>query len=100
MEELAGELPLSLVVLFGSYAQGNYTVASDVDLLVVYKGKERKDAFATVKKILEIPLLEPHVHSVEQYEKLKPTIDRMIADGVVLFSREKLQAPKPTRKPK
>jgi predicted nucleotidyltransferase len=43
IEELVGKLPLSLVVLFGSYAQGNYTVASDVDLLVVYKGKERKD---------------------------------------------------------
>ena len=90
IEELAGKLPLSLVVLFGSYVQGNYTVASDVDLLVVYKGKERKNAFATVKKTLEIPLLEPHVHSEGQYEKLKPTIDRMIANGVVLFSREKL----------
>ncbi len=100
IEELAGKLPLSLVVLFGSYAQGNYTVASDVDLLVIYRGKERKDAFATVKKTLEIPLLEPHVHSEEQYEKLKPTIDRMIADGVVLFFLEKLQTPKPARKTK
>jgi hypothetical protein len=50
-----------------------------------------------MKKTLEIPLLEPHVHSEEQYEKLKPTIDRMIADGVVLFSLEKLQTPKPTK---
>ena len=46
--KLSGKLPISLVVLFGSYAQGNYTVASDVDLLIVYRGKERKDAFATV----------------------------------------------------
>ncbi len=35
---LKRELPLSLVVLFGSYATGNYTLASDVDLLVVYEG--------------------------------------------------------------
>ena len=86
IEELARELPLSLVVLFGSYAHGNNTVASDIDLLIVYRGKERKDAFATVKKTLDIPLLEPHVYSEDEYERLGGIIDRMIADGVVLFS--------------
>lgn len=83
---LAKKLPLSSVVLFGSYAQGNYTVASDVDLLIVYEGKERRDAFATVKKTLDIPLLEPHVYSEDEYKRLKNVIGRMIADGVVLFS--------------
>lgn len=85
-EEPAKELPLSLVVLFGSYAQGNYTVASDVDLLIIYRGKERKDAFATVRKTLDIPLLEPHVHSEDEYNRLRSVIARMIAKGVVLFS--------------
>jgi predicted nucleotidyltransferase len=88
IEDLSRKLPLSLVILFGSYAQGNYTVASDVDLLIVYRGNERKDAFATVKKTLEIPLLEPHVHSEEQYERLRTVIGPMIADGVILFSRK------------
>ena len=88
LEDLARELPLSLVVLFGSYAQGTYTVASDVDLLVVYQGEERKDAFAITKKTLDIPLLEPHVYSEGEYEKLRETIGRMIAGGVVLFSRD------------
>ena len=96
VEELAGKLPLSLVVLFGSYAQGNYTVASDVDLLVVYSGKERKDAFATVKRTLDVPLLEPHVHSQEQYDRLRGVIVRMIADGVVLFSRKGAKTTKQT----
>lgn len=89
MGDLAKELPLLLVVLFGSYAQGNYTVASDVDILVVYKGKDRKDAFAVVKKTLNIPLLEPHVYSEEEYHLLKGVIDRMVRRGkVVLFSRQ------------
>ncbi|MCS7141108.1 MAG: nucleotidyltransferase domain-containing protein [Candidatus Nitrosocaldus sp.] len=35
MDELRDALNVRLVVLFGSYAKGNYTVASDVDLLVV-----------------------------------------------------------------
>jgi len=89
IEELAKEIPLSLVVLFGSYAHGNYTVGSDIDLLVVYKGKERKDAFATVKKTLSISLLEPHVYSENEYEKLRIVIAPMIAKGVVLFSDKK-----------
>lgn len=88
LKDLARELPLSSVVLFGSYAQGNYTVASDVDVLVVYGGKKRKDAFSAVKKTLDIPLLEPHVYSEEEYEGLKEVIERMISGGVVLFSRK------------
>ena len=88
---LEKKLPLSLVVLFGSYAKGNYTVASDVDLLVVYEGEELKDAFATVKKTISIPLLEPHVYSESEYEWAKETISKMIENGVVLFSRGKGQ---------
>ena len=86
MGGLESELPLWLVVLFGSYAQGKYTVASDVDILVVYKGEERSDAFRIVKRSLDIPLLEPHVYSEDEYLRLKEGIDRMTADGVTLFS--------------
>jgi predicted nucleotidyltransferase len=38
MRELEKQLPLVYVALFGSYAKGNYTVGSDIDLLVVYRG--------------------------------------------------------------
>ena len=86
LRDLERKLPLSYVVLFGSYAQGNYTVASDVDLLVVYKGEERNDAFGTVKRTLEIPLLQPHVYTEDGYEQIKDVIARMTAGGVVLFS--------------
>jgi hypothetical protein len=59
-----------------------------VDILVVYRGKERKDSFAKVKKSLDISLLEPHVYSEGEYDKLKDSIERMIADGVVLFAQK------------
>jgi predicted nucleotidyltransferase len=85
--DLTSQLPLSLVVLFGSYAQGRSTVASDVDVLIVYRGEEKKDAYAIVKKIIDIPLLEPHVYSEDEYKLLGKVIDRMIARGVVLFSQ-------------
>lgn len=85
--DLSKELPLLLVVLFGSYVQGNYTVASDVDLLIVYEGEGRKDAFALAKKTLDIPLLEPHVYSENEYEECGDLIARMETGGIVLFSR-------------
>jgi len=88
LPELNGQLPLMLVVLFGSYAKGNYTVASDVDLLVVYRGRERKKAFATIKKVLGIPHLEPHVYSQAEYKAMHGTIEGMIRDGVVLFQHK------------
>jgi predicted nucleotidyltransferase len=86
IEDLIRAIPLLSVVLFGSYARGNSTVASDIDILVVYSGKKRKDAFKTVKKILDIPLLEPHVYSEDEYKELRDTISQMISGGVVLFS--------------
>jgi predicted nucleotidyltransferase len=87
LRDLARELPVILVVLIGSYARGNYTVASDVDILVVYQGKEREDAFATVKKTLGISRVEPHVYSEGEYERRRDILGKMVAGGVVLLSR-------------
>jgi predicted nucleotidyltransferase len=86
IKELAKKIPLSLVILFGSYAHRSYTVDSDADLLVVYKGKEKQDAFAMIKKLLDISLIEPHVHSEDEYEKQRGSIDKITAGGVVSFS--------------
>jgi len=88
LAHLKQRLPLLLVVLFGSYARGNYTVASDVDLLVIYPGKEKREAYALVKKALSIPRLEPHVYSQGEYEKMKDTIKRMVSEGIILYQRE------------
>jgi len=79
-------LPLLQVVLFGSYARGDYTVSSDVDLLVVYRGQPREDAFALTKKALDVPGLEPHVYAEGEFERAKDRIQRMTQGVVVLFS--------------
>lgn len=85
------KLPLTLVALFGSYAKGNYTAASDVDLLVVYKGEPRDEAYALVKRELNIPLLEPHLYTEAEYEMMQATIEKMIAKGVVLFDAREMR---------
>ena len=88
LSDLSDRLPLTLIILFGSYAKGNYTAASDVDLLVVYEGQKREEAFATVKRTLDIPRLEPHVYSQREYQAIRKTINRMIRGGTILFRLE------------
>lgn len=82
---LAARLPLARVLLFGSFAKGRFTATSDIDLLVVYHGEPQEDAYALVRKTLNIPGLEPHVYTVEEYKAFRPTVDRMTEDAVVLF---------------
>ena len=91
LDELKERLNLLLVVLFGSYAKGNYTVASDVDLLVVYDGEKREDAYALVRKTLDILGLEPHVYTRREYYQMKDTIERMTRGGVVIFRSKAFQ---------
>lgn len=85
MAALKEALPLVQVVLFGSYARGNYTVASDIDLLVVYQGPRREEAFALVKRTLDTPGLEPHLYSEEEYRQAQERLARMTEGGLVLF---------------
>jgi hypothetical protein len=83
---LQKQIALKRVVLFGSYARGNHTVASDIDLLIVYKGSAREDVYALCKKIIHLPGLEPHVYSEGEHDEMKQTLERMVEGGVVLFS--------------
>ena len=65
------KIPVKKVILFGSYASGKYTVASDIDILIVYKGPKREDAYNICWDIIEIPELQLHIYSEEEYAKLK-----------------------------
>ena len=85
LPRLQKQLSLKLVVLFGSYAKGNYTVASDKDLLIVYNGVEREDAYAFCKRTLGIPRLEPHVYSVREYLESRRTMRHIIKDSIILM---------------
>ncbi|MDY6893961.1 MAG: nucleotidyltransferase domain-containing protein [Thermotogota bacterium] len=89
LDGLKEALPLSLVVLFGSYAKDNYTTSSDIDLFVVYRGQEIKDAYSRVKKAIDVYGIEPHVYTESEYREMKEVAEKMIMGGVVLFSRWK-----------
>jgi len=86
MTTLREVLPLVRVVLFGSYARGRQTVASDIDLLVVYAGAVRDDAYALVRRTLDLRRLEPHVYAEEEYTQVSETLERMVQDSTTVYS--------------
>lgn len=85
LDRLRAALPLVRVVLFGSCARGTHTVASDVDLLVVYGGGPRSDAYGVVKRALGVPRLEPHLYTEAEYAAVRATVERMTRDGITLL---------------
>ncbi len=97
LDRLKSRLPLVRVVLFGSYARGTHTVASDVDLLVVYRGRPRPNAYGTVKRTLAVPRLEPHLYTETEYAVARATVDRMTRDGITLLEPSPVR---PARRPK
>lgn len=86
--DLRQVLPVTCIVLFGSYARGRHTVASDIDVLVIYVGEPREDAYAVVKKTLALRGLEPHVYADAEARAMRDTIARMTRDGVVIYGSE------------
>ena len=86
-------LPLIRVVLFGSYARGRQTVASDIDVLVVYAGAVRGDAYVLVRRVLDLRRLEPHVYAEEEYAQVSATLERMVQDGITVYSAGDCQQP-------
>ena len=88
LSALQETLPVRRVVLFGSHATGRATVASDVDLLVVYEGPPREDAFATIKKTIPVRGLEPHVYTAEAARGQQDRLARMTRDGIVVYDED------------
>ena len=86
---LEEKLPLALVVLFGSFARDRFTAASDVDLLVVYKGRERPDAYKIVMDEVRLPRLEPRIYTEQQFDHLmaeSPKFGEVLRkEGITIF---------------
>ena len=82
---LAAALPLKRVALFGSWATGRATAFSDVDLLVVYAGPPREDAYQAVRRCLKLRGLEPHVYSEQEAQAVRTTLERMTEASLPLF---------------
>lgn len=92
LPRLRDVLPLHAVYLFGSYARGDYSPGSDVDVLVVYRGARREDAYALAWDALDVPKLQLHIYSLEEFDALKgqkpSPLDVMLREAVLLWAAD------------
>jgi len=84
-------IPIDEVILFGSYAKGNYTEYSDIDLLIVspiFKGRRMEDRKKIRKYILKISShLEIIPCSRKEFQEKNPFIEEIIKSGIkITFS--------------
>jgi len=68
---LCEKLPIRAVILFGSYAKGRYTAASDVDLLIIYEDPKMEDAYHICWDELSIHQLQLHIYTLSEFKKLE-----------------------------
>ena len=84
------KLPLLKVTLFGSYAKDRATAASDVDILVIYRGWRREDAYDIAWDVLYVPQLELHVYTEEEYRELRERLGSLVnvaeREGITVYS--------------
>jgi hypothetical protein len=90
LQILLRELPLRLLILFGSYAKNQYTVASDIDLLIVYDGPKRKEAYGLAWDIINLPQLQLHIYTTSEYEELKKSgssFPKEAEKGIIIWKK-------------
>jgi len=85
------------IILFGSYARGNPTEDSDIDLLIIKETNKRRDErFVDVKRIIYNPNIRVPVSPIVYTPKeLKRRLDmgddfvnEILKRGVVLYDRD------------
>ncbi|MBS7611940.1 nucleotidyltransferase domain-containing protein [Candidatus Bathyarchaeota archaeon] len=91
----ADKLKPKLVILYGSFARGDWHRGSDLDLLVVSDDvpldyRDRWDILYTV--IMGFPV-EPHVYTTQEFEEMlvhgRMTVLDALTEGVVVYADEK-----------
>jgi len=85
---------ITKIILFGSFARGDFHENSDVDLVIVGKFKNR--FFDRIGKILDLVpkgiTIEPFIYNDEEIEKMikkeNPFILNALSEGIILLSNE------------
>jgi predicted nucleotidyltransferase len=92
--EVAERLDPELIILFGSFGEGDVNEGSDIDLLVVADFKEGfLDRIKALMKLNRFGIpVEPIGYTPEEFEEMKgknPFIEDVLRKGKVLFRKEK-----------
>jgi predicted nucleotidyltransferase len=78
--------PIERVVLFGSYARGDASDASDVDLVVESGGKMRNSKIFTLGGDLLVALpVRVDVYDILEIEEYSPLYNSIREDGIIIY---------------
>lgn len=91
LHEIIDRFEVDQIILFGSYARGDFHENSDVDLIIV--GNFQEDFFSRIGKILEIaPLeldVEPFIYTKDEFNKMEqnenPFILNALSEGLMII---------------
>ncbi len=91
IHKIIKEILPSKIILFGSFARGDWHEQSDVDLLIVADTKER--FFERIGKVLDLNdtdlELEPLVYTPFEFERMvreeRPFIMNILDEGIVVY---------------
>jgi hypothetical protein len=87
VSDLSKRLPIKLAILFGSYAAGRHTVASDIDLFIVVQDLDKNGLYHMIYDGLNLGNLQLHLYTLEEYNKLKGSsfVKEVEEKGVIIF---------------
>ena len=78
--------PVEKVILFGSYARGDASDTSDVDLVVESGGKMRNSKIFTLGGDLLVALpIRVDVYDILEIEESSPLYNSIIEDGIIIY---------------
>lgn len=85
---------LKKIIIFGSFARGDYHKGSDLDLVIVGEFKER--FIDRIGKIIELNKsdleIEAMVYTEEEFKKMikerRPFIEQALEEGVVVYEKK------------
>ena len=84
---------LKKIIIFGSFARGDYHKGSDLDLIIVGEFKER--FIDRIGKIIELNdsdlEIEAMVYTEEEFQKMikekRPFIEQVLKEGIVVYEK-------------
>lgn len=85
---------LKKIIIFGSFARGDYHKGSDLDLVIVGEFKER--FIDRIGKIIELNdsdlEMEVMVYTEEEFQKMiqqrRPFIEQVLEEGIVVYEKK------------
>jgi predicted nucleotidyltransferase len=85
-KELEKLFPLSTIILFGSYSQGEDTINSDIDIAII-NAKEKDFDLSKFEKTLERKI---NINFYESLNKINKTLKENILNGIVILGNIEL----------